>query len=75
MFGIDAENDRLLETVSALFEVIRNPLGDPLSASINDNASVKVFDVVDAVVYRQSLFINLTRLGSVAINVNVVDVP
>ena len=49
VLGIHAEDDGLLEAVAAFLEELGDPLGDELGALVDDEDSVEILLVVDAV--------------------------
>jgi len=49
VFFIHAKNNSLLETVPALLEKIRNFLGNELGAVVNDESTVEILRIVDAI--------------------------
>ena len=63
MFLVHAEHNCFLVTIAALFQEVRNFLGDKLGAVINDERAVEILGVVDAVFDLIAVPVNVALSG------------
>ena len=71
VFLIDAEDDGLLEAVSAFLEELRDLPRHNFRSAVDDECAVEVLDVVDAVLDFLALAVELTSFWPVALHVAV----
>lgn len=69
--GVDAEDDGLLETVAALLEVVRDPLGHAPAALVDDQGPVEVLPVVTAARDQLTVGVGLAGCRAVALHIHV----
>jgi hypothetical protein len=63
MFLIHAKHDCFLETIAALFQKVRDFLGDKLGAVVNDERAVEILGVVYAVFNLVPVPVNIALSG------------
>src|SRR5689334_21285253 len=71
MFLVHAKHDGFLETVVAVFEKIRDFLGNELGTVIDDEGAVKILGVIDTVLDLIALAVGVTPLRPVALDVKI----
>ena len=71
VLGVDAEHDRLLVAVAAVFQKLGDLARDDLRAFVDHDVTVVVLDVIDAVFDFVAVAVELAFLGPVALDVDV----